>query len=342
MNKKSYLIAVLGLVLAISGGIYAYTYTTAIGTISIAEPTGDIATCNETPTQPDWEDVLDTEQDTETLRPNASGTYTQCTPVGDTPNYLCVDEEVADDDSTYISTSIFGSTDQTDTYNIPDHSEGSGTITSVTVYLRSRATYTANLHAVEPVIRTYNTNYYGTYTLLPLTYTNYLTTNTTNPYTTNAWTWAEIDALQIGARQYDNGYGGAYTTQVYVEIDYQYLPITGNVPTGDLFEVYEHPDYSSDLNVRVYLTNTAALMKAYDYLDMELYLEDSEEAGETPNYQLLTLENGVATFTLKDPVSDNHTLSVIGGDYGLVSDNTSEWEEGWTVTPELYCEATQR
>lgn len=52
--------------------------------------------------------------------------------------------------------------------------------------------------------------------------------------------------------------------------------------------------------------------------------------------------SGLVSFTLKDPVSDNHTLSVTGGTYVLVSEDMSDWEAGWTVTPELYCEATQR
>ena len=75
---------------------------------------------------------------------------------------------------------------------------------------------------------------------------------------------------------------------------------------------------------------------------MELYLEDSVEASETPNYQLLTLDEEVATFLMNDIVSGNHTLSVTGGTYELRSRNPGEWESGYTVTPELYCEVTQR
>ncbi|GAI42773.1 unnamed protein product, partial [marine sediment metagenome] len=47
-------------------------------------------------------------------------------------------------------------------------------------------------------------------------------------------------------------------------------------------------------------TNTGDLVKAYDYLNMKLYLDGSAEAGETPNYQLLTLQNGEATFNIQD------------------------------------------
>ncbi|MFB0559416.1 MAG: hypothetical protein ACETVS_02660, partial [Dehalococcoidales bacterium] len=37
-----------------------------------------------------------------------------------------------------------------------------------------------------------------------------------------------------------------------------------------------------------------------------------------------------------------YTIKVIGGGYCLVSDNASEWGEGWTITPEFYCEAEHR
>ena len=37
-----------------------------------------------------------------------------------------------------------------------------------------------------------------------------------------------------------------------------------------------------------------------------------------------------------------YTIEVIGGSYCLTSDDSSEWDEGWNVTPEFYCEITQR
>jgi len=36
------------------------------------------------------------------------------------------------------------------------------------------------------------------------------------------------------------------------------------------------------------------------------------------------------------------TVEVTGGSYCLVSTDTSEWEAGWTVTPEFYCLIMQR
>jgi hypothetical protein len=116
------------------------------------------------------------------------------------------------------------------------------------------------------------------------------------------------------------------------------MKLSGNVPTGDLFTITTHENFTGDLLLKVYLTNTGDLVKACNYLNLKLYLEDSEEAGQTPNYQMLTLQNGFVTFNLKDYEPGPHILSVTGGSYSLVSGDPTEWAEGWTVEPELYCE----
>ena len=40
--------------------------------------------------------------------------------------------------------------------------------------------------------------------------------------------------------------------------------------------------------------------------------------------------------------SSSYAVEIIGGGYCLISDNSSEWGSGWAVTPEFYCEITQR
>ncbi|MBA7567559.1 hypothetical protein ES708_09274 [subsurface metagenome] len=77
-------------------------------------------------------------------------------------------------------------------------------------------------------------------------------------------------------------------------------PLMGEVPSGDLFDITPNSLYTGDLAVKIFLTNTGDLAKAYDYLNMKLYLDGSVEAGETPNYQLLTLQNGETTFNIQD------------------------------------------
>jgi len=339
MNKRLRLIAALMVFLAITGGWYAFTYLSAIATMDVTVLGTEIATAQNAPSQPDWDSIVTPVLDTETLRPNAVGTYSQCDAVGDAPNYLCVDEEVPDEDATYVRT--WYSATELDTYNLTDHSEGAGTINSVTVYIRTRAT--SGTHDAEVAIRTYGTDYFGGYTSpVPTSYTNIPATWTTNPYTSTAWTWDEVDALQAGVRHYDLNGGYLLTTQVYVEVSYAVVPLCGDVPAGDLYDITPHSDYTGDLAVKVCLTNTGSLVKAYGYLNIKLYLEGSVEAGETPDYLLLTLEDGGVTFNLKNYDPGTYTLSVVGGSYCLVSTDTSEWEAGWTVTPEFYCIIIQR
>ncbi len=151
MTKKFQLVMVLLLALIISGGAYAYAFTTAGGTLGVAEPTADFATCNATETQPDWNSVLD---------------------------------DLTSDNKTY-----------------------------------------------------------------------------------------------------------------------------GEVPNGPLFDVTPNAAYAGDLVANVYLANSANLTKAYRYFNMKLYLSGSEEAGETPNYRMLTLQNGEVDFNMEElqPVSGTWT-----------------------------------
>jgi len=168
---------------------------------------------------------------------------------------------------------------------------------------------------------------------------------TTNPYTSSAWTWDEIDDLQAGVDlKTADASDSAACTQVYVVVNYGYgeLEGCGDVPTGNLFEITPNTCYTGDLLIEVYLTNVAALKKAYAYLNIKLYLEDSEESGLTPDYQVLSLDNGVARFNLDNYAGETKTLSVVGGSYCLISSNSAEWDEGWSITPEFYSEVTQR
>jgi len=206
----------------------------------------------------------------------------------------------------------------------------------VIVHMVCRSTANATQTNAYIHIKTNGVEYNGPEETLTTSYTIYSNQWDDNPQTGQAWTWDEIDALQIGVglRRPDTN-ESALCTQVYVEVDFDAPPLSGDVSTGDLFVVTPNVDYTGDLAVKVYLANTGNLTKAYQSLNMELYLEGSE-------MRLLTLENGVATFWLDNAGSDNRTLSVTGGDYTLTSREISEWEVDWTVTPELYCEVTQR
>jgi len=168
---------------------------------------------------------LPTDPETEILRPNSSGSYTQCSKQGSSQNYRCVDEVVADDDSTYVYAQ--GGAVELDTYNIDNCSQGTGIINSVTVHARAQAYYSGACDdmRMQIALRTNSTTYYGdNITLIGNGgWSNYSANWTLNPDSGLPWTWLEIDALQAGIKLYDDGSGYPECTQVYAEINYNPL-----------------------------------------------------------------------------------------------------------------------
>ncbi len=346
MNKKFYLMLALVIALTLSSGVYAHAFSTAAETITVTVPTGDIATSNQTATQPDWETVLTPISDTEYFDPSAAGDETvivaQYPPSGE--HWGKVSEESPDGDSTYVASN--SNTWQEDLYHIEDHSTqtAAGTISYVKIYMEARAT-TDNITQTSAYvhIKTNGVEYNGTAQTLTSSYATYSYQWNNNPQTASAWTWDEIDALQIGVGlRTHNVNEETRVTQVYAEVGFEAPPLSGNLSTGSLFTITPNENYTGDLSVKVYLVNTGNLTRAYQSLNMNIYLEGSVEAGQIPNYRLLTLEKGVVTFWLDNAGSGTRTLSVTGGTYTLTSREPSEWEADWTVTPEFYCEVTQR
>ena len=152
----------------------------------------------------------------ETLRPNGTGQETGIAdeyPSG-LDHYTLVDEAVADEDATMV---ISYEEEEYDIYALPNHSEGSGTINKVTVYIRTNNDDTLSGGYCKTVIRTHDTDYYGAEEDSDGEWTTFNTEYATNPNTGLAWTWDEIDALQAGVLL---GQEENYATQVYVEVDY--------------------------------------------------------------------------------------------------------------------------
>ena len=160
----------------------------------------------------------------ETLRPNGAGDETTLSQYpGSDANWDKVDDVTPDYDDTYVF--ALGGTYKRDLYALPAHSAGSGTINSVKVYARAKRQSSA--YDSEISIKTNNTVEdssafrIGTYWEL-----NSIQYNT-NPITENAWTWEEIDALQIGVRMWGTPSYWCRCTQVYVEVDYTPIVAVG-------------------------------------------------------------------------------------------------------------------
>lgn len=159
------------------------------------------------------------------LRPNANGSPTECEKSGTGGwNWDRVDEVTADDGATYVRGTASGSW-QTDTYNVPDQSL-TGAITNVRIYIRSHQTSTKNVYARTAIRIGTGSIEYGTQILLTGSWTNYYTdyATKTGNLESGAWTWADINNLQIGVGLQSLNQGSwryAECTQVWVEVTYK-------------------------------------------------------------------------------------------------------------------------
>jgi len=156
---------------------------------------------------------------TEILRPNAAGDETSIPSQypNSTEHWDKVDEESADDATTYVYTGLTSYT--RDLYNLSNPT-GSGTVNSITIYFRIRG-YTAQTVYAKPVQKSGGTVTEGgeqsSYGL------DWVTKNqvyTTNPATSLPYTFEELASLQVGVALKGSAGASHRCTQVYVEVDY--------------------------------------------------------------------------------------------------------------------------
>jgi len=152
-----------------------------------------------------------------TIRPNAAGTFSQWAPVGDSPNYKCVDEEIRDGDVTYVRDTVGK---KSDSYNLQDHSTQTGSISNVRAVAWAYDTAgPENLHLTVVIG---GTQYLGAKQILTGSYAQYTENWAQNPATGANWTWSNIDALEAGIYTVPTGKwtGDVHVTQLYIEVTY--------------------------------------------------------------------------------------------------------------------------
>ena len=165
------------------------------------------------------------------LRPNAAGDETSL-PVqypNSTAHWDKVSESVADDYTTYVAMSTTINTYQRDLYNLEPHTTETGVINSVTIYFRIGDGSSNGTCYAKPSQKSGGTVTDGTEVAYSIgtnfVFSTYSQTYTTNPATGNAYTWAEIDSLQVGiSLKSAVSYKFSECTQIYVEVSYISTP----------------------------------------------------------------------------------------------------------------------
>jgi len=162
---------------------------------------------------------------TEILRPDATGdenTIVYSVPsIPGADHWQNVDETPPDDNTSYVQ--AYYQTWRRDLYNIPNSGVGAGTINHITVYVRCLADVEPDQTSVKIAIKSTNVHESSEKQLAErLVWENFSNQWATNPDNAHAWTWDEINSLQIGvalrACLSTNGY--TRCTQVYVVVDY--------------------------------------------------------------------------------------------------------------------------
>ena len=148
----------------------------------------------------------------ETLRPIGSGSQSNLSSENCSINWQCVDESSSDGDGTYVKGA--GSNWLYDLYSTQDHTTGSGTIDSVIIVCYAKGN--GGGKKARTYLRTNSSNYGGSFNNTTGSYVEYSTVYASNPNTSSAWSWAEIDALEIGTGIKKE----AFVTQVWVEVYY--------------------------------------------------------------------------------------------------------------------------
>lgn len=118
----------------------------------------------------------------------------------------------SDGDGNYVKGA--GSQWNMDTYQTTDHSGGAGIVDSIVVYVKAKGA--GGGKKARTAIRIGGANYTGAQNNTTGGYDDYSTTYITNPGTSLAWTWADIDNLEIGVDLKKV----AWCTQVWVEVFY--------------------------------------------------------------------------------------------------------------------------
>jgi hypothetical protein len=136
-----------------------------------------------------------------TLLPNGNGNTSGMTgsDSNSTDNYLLVDENPPDDDTTYVGSATEGTKD---TYAFGDLT-GTPTVVGLTTRMTAKKTATG-AKFLRPVVRSSSTDYAGTSSGLAETYGSYDVAWDVDPATSSAWAYTAVNSAEFGAEVRDS------------------------------------------------------------------------------------------------------------------------------------------
>jgi type II secretory pathway pseudopilin PulG len=147
----------------------------------------------------------------ELLLPSGVGSSTNLNSSGCT-NWMCVDDIISDEDVTYVEG--FGANWNADLYQLSDHVSGSGNIDSVIIWVCAMGDGAGDKTRTH--INVGGTIFDGVQNNTTAVYADYSSIYISNPVTSLAWSWADIDALEIGVDLKKT----ARCTRVWAEVYY--------------------------------------------------------------------------------------------------------------------------
>lgn len=148
-----------------------------------------------------------------TLRPNGAGNQNGWNAEGG--DYTRVDESSSDGDTTRLYSPT---NNVVSTFAMGNHGSETGTISSVEVFINTRGLDPIS-NVVQLAVRSGGTDYFsGNQTYNNTSYHEESYSWTTNPDTSSAWTWSEIDSMEAGMKRISGG--GQAVTQVWAVVTY--------------------------------------------------------------------------------------------------------------------------
>ena len=260
---------------------------------------------------------------------------------GETNNYECVDDVIADDDTTLIRfTSDFNSA--TDRYTLSDTSSATAStngITSVVVYHRFIAYEDNSWEKVGLYIN--GTEYWGTARDSD-NWANASDTWTVNPDTSAAWTWDDIEAMDLIVKCGIGSDGLCYVTQIYVVVNYV-EDANPDIRTSQLYAVVNYTPPASEVSLSmpdsINVSHSRDISR-FTFADGDYEIEDMGRSGKSMTISGIEYDSTVSDMLhLKDMCHYGNIVTL--GNLPDDNLNTNYLIRSFSWNDISYCDATQ-